>query len=135
MSSNSLSNAGSGSDTTTELARERNREASDRTFMSWIRTSLALIGFGFGLGKVHSYMEAAFPDIDLNPVANIRLYGGAFMALGAFCLIGAGIQHWQALRKIKRLDFTYDPPWPLTGAVAAIIFLIFLVAFIELLLF
>ena len=36
----------------TELAKERNRAAADRTLNSWIRTSLALIGFGFGLSKI-----------------------------------------------------------------------------------
>ncbi len=35
-------------DTSTELARERNREAADRTLLAWIRTGLSLIGFGVG---------------------------------------------------------------------------------------
>ena len=30
-----------------ELAKERNREAAERTLMAWIRTALSLIGFGF----------------------------------------------------------------------------------------
>ena len=38
-------------DVATELARERDREAADRTLMAWIRTSLSLIGFGFGIAK------------------------------------------------------------------------------------
>ena len=42
-----------------ELARERNREAAERTLMAWIRTALALIGFGFGIGKLAAYMDAA----------------------------------------------------------------------------
>ena len=35
-----------------ELARERNREAVDRTLLAWIRTSLALISFGFGIERL-----------------------------------------------------------------------------------
>jgi putative membrane protein len=35
--------------TTNELACERNRPAADRTLMAWLRTALAMIGFGFGL--------------------------------------------------------------------------------------
>ena len=42
-----------------ELARERNREAAERTLMAWIRTALALIGFGFGIGKLDAYLEGA----------------------------------------------------------------------------
>ena|SRR5688572_4628359 len=33
----------------TELAKERNHAANDRTLMAWIRTSLSLIGFGIGI--------------------------------------------------------------------------------------
>ncbi len=36
----------------TELSKERNREAADRTLMAWIRTSLSLIGFGFGIDAI-----------------------------------------------------------------------------------
>ena len=35
-----------------ELARERNREAADRTLLAWIRTSLAMISFGFGIERL-----------------------------------------------------------------------------------
>ena len=52
-----------------ELAKERSRQASDRTLMAWVRTSLSLIGFGFGI--------ASFRDILLqgglirNPQRNL----------------------------------------------------------------
>ena len=46
--------------TSTELARERSREAADRTIMAWIRTSLSLISFGFGIGKFGSLV---FPGV------------------------------------------------------------------------
>ena len=36
----------------TELAKERNRLAADNTLQSWIRTSLALIGIGFGVDAI-----------------------------------------------------------------------------------
>ena len=36
----------------TELAKERNREVTDRILMAWIRTSLSLIGFGFGIDAI-----------------------------------------------------------------------------------
>jgi uncharacterized membrane protein YidH (DUF202 family) len=40
-----------------ELARERNREAAERTLMAWIRTALSLIGFGFGIAKLDEYLH------------------------------------------------------------------------------
>ena len=36
----------------TDLALERNYLASERTLMGWIRTSLAIISFGFTIGKL-----------------------------------------------------------------------------------
>ncbi len=33
----------------TDLAKYRSRAATDRTLMAWMRTSLSLIGFGFGI--------------------------------------------------------------------------------------
>ncbi|WRH67064.1 MAG: DUF202 domain-containing protein [Planktothrix sp. GU0601_MAG3] len=36
----------------TELAKYRSRAAADRTLMAWIRTSLSLIGFGFGIPTI-----------------------------------------------------------------------------------
>jgi uncharacterized membrane protein YidH (DUF202 family) len=53
-------------DISSELARERTRQAADRTLMAWIRTSLSLIGFGFGIA-------GSFPSNLVNLVAgNIK---------------------------------------------------------------
>ncbi len=38
-------------DLSNELAKERSRQASDRTLMAWVRTSLSLIGFGFAIAS------------------------------------------------------------------------------------
>ncbi len=36
----------------TEFAKFRTRQAADRTLMAWIRTSLSLISFGFGIPTI-----------------------------------------------------------------------------------
>jgi putative membrane protein len=46
-----------------ELAKERNRAAAERTLMVWIRTSLSLISFGFGIDRIIAAMRGAFEEI------------------------------------------------------------------------
>lgn len=44
---------------TNELAKQRNRDAAERTLMAWIRTCLSLISFGFGLDKIVGAIDRA----------------------------------------------------------------------------
>lgn len=48
--------------TANELASESYRAAADRTLIAWIRTALAMIGFGFGVGKLNEALEKANPE-------------------------------------------------------------------------
>ncbi len=117
----------------TELAKERSSEAADRTLMAWIRTSLAMIGFGFGIAKISHYLKAAEPGRIFDPIHSARIFGGAFIALGTLGLLGAVIQHWQILKRIERQDFIFAPPWPLTEVVATILLFVGFFAFIAIL--
>ena len=81
----------------TELAKERNRAAADRTLNSWIRTSLALIGFGFGISKIHASLEAMGVHGPSDPVRSTLLVGGSFILLGLLALLAAVIQHLRIL--------------------------------------
>ncbi len=33
------------------IDRQREHQANERTFLAWLRTSIALVGFGFALAK------------------------------------------------------------------------------------
>ena len=110
--------------TTTELARERSRDATERTLMAWIRTSLALIGFGFGIGKVQDYLEMTNPGLIQDPIHGARIFGGAFITLGILAVLMAVIQYWLRLRQIKQDVFVYSAPLPLSAVVAVLLLLI-----------
>jgi putative membrane protein len=120
--------------TSTELARERNREAADRTLMAWIRTALALIGFGFGIGKFYDYLQTVHLDKTLDPIRSTLLVGGSFIVLGMFALLAAVIQHGRVRNRLERRDFTYTAMRPITMTVAIVLLLIGTVAFVGIML-
>ena len=72
----------------TELAKERNRAAEERTLMAWIRTSLSLIGFGFGIDRIIAAIQQSLGDA-VNPVRLTRILGLSFVALGTFAMLYA----------------------------------------------
>lgn len=91
-----------------ELAKERNRAAAERTLMAWIRTSLSLIGFGFGIDSVVSAIISFQAVQDIDRVRLSRFLGLAFIGLGVYALVTAAIEHRQELRRIQRnADYSY----------------------------
>ena len=90
-----------------ELARERNREAADRTLLAWIRTSLAMISFGFGIERIGQ----AAVDLDgklagFSPLKT-RIAGSVLVALGIAATIAGMWEHRHVLAAIARQDYRY----------------------------
>jgi len=92
---------------TNELARERNREAADRTLLAWIRTSLALISFGFGIERIGQ----AAVDLDGKllgfSVVKTRVAGAVLVALGIAATLAGMWEHRHVLAAIARQDYRY----------------------------
>src|ERR1700748_1619094 len=91
-----------------ELARERNREAAERTLMAWIRTALALIGFGFGIGKLDAYLEGAGLHTRLELPHSSLIFGASFIVLGILGLLAAIVQHARVMRRLSQPNFAYN---------------------------
>ena len=114
----------SGGNIATELAKERNRAAADRTLNSWIRTSLALTGFGFGISKIHASLEAMGVHGSSDPIRSSLIVGGSFILLGLLALLAAVVQHLRILKRLERPDFAYVAMRPISMTVAIILVLI-----------
>jgi inner membrane protein YidH len=123
-----------GTDTSTELARERTRATADRTLMAWIRTSLSLIGFGFGIGKAFALLSAALPAKQWDPLRSSVVFAISFTALGVLSLIGAIIQYGLMLKHLEQGAFTYKASRALTMAVAIVLVLIGLYSLVAIVL-
>jgi putative membrane protein len=116
-----------------ELARERSRQAADRTLMAWVRTALSLIGFGFGVSQFRDILVRA-ELVARRPPDHVSLtmyFGLAFIAVGVLGLLAATVQHWRILDHIKRDEFHYTGFRPLVFIMAIALITIGVFAFIA----
>jgi putative membrane protein len=97
---------------TNELARERNREAADRTLLAWIRTSLAMISLGFGIERLGQAALAFDGRMSGFSPLKTRFFGSVLILLGVVATAAAMWEHRLMLRAIARNDYRYGdrPP-------------------------
>ncbi len=107
-----------------ELARERNREAAERTLMAWIRTALSLIGFGFGIGKLDDYLHGAGLHTQFDVPHSSLIFGASFIIVGILGLLAAIVQHARILKRLSRPDFAYNAMRPIAMTIATLLMLI-----------
>lgn len=107
-----------------KIDRQREHQANERTFLAWLRTSIALIGFGFAIARfglfLHQIRVAITPQVELptslftseNLGISLVIFGIATIALAAW-------RYNQVFCQIERGD--YQPNrfavWLMTGMV------------------
>ena len=85
--------------------------------MAWIRTSLSLISFGFGIDSIVRAIQRSQEHVD--PVRLSTILGLAFVALGTYAMVVAALEHRQQLRLIEaREEYLYRPRRSLALTVA-----------------
>jgi putative membrane protein len=108
---------------TDELAKQRNRDAAERTLMAWIRTCLSLISFGFGLDKIVAAIRSR-GGVRMHAEWGVRLIAIAFILTGVIAMVAATRQHGRNLRRLLRDNFTYTQEPSIAIATAVMISLI-----------
>jgi putative membrane protein len=92
--------------------------------MAWIRTSLSLIAFGFGIGKVYEYLKSVGIRDTVDPIRSTLIFGSSFIGLGMLELVAAVIQHTRILQRLEAPDYAYNAMRPITVTVAIMLLMI-----------
>lgn len=83
----------------------RDHAANERTYLAWIRTAIALMGFGFVIEKFNlflRYLGAAVPQAVLPRHGHVAEGAGlAMMAIGLAIVVFAT---WAFLRNLRLID-------------------------------
>ncbi|MGK7933483.1 MAG: YidH family protein [Microcystaceae cyanobacterium] len=117
----------------TELAKERNRAAAERTLMAWIRTCLALISFGFGIDRIVAAINRNFQGTINNSIHLSRILGLSFIAVGTIAMLLAAIEHKTELNRIEKKDYHYRPRVSIGLSVSISLIIIGAIAFLGVL--
>jgi inner membrane protein YidH len=79
--------------------------AAERTLLAWIRTGLALMGFGFVVARFGIFLEQIQMVQNHHPEGSYGLslwFGTALIGSGVMVSISAGMHHLQLVRELDR---------------------------------
>jgi putative membrane protein len=108
-----------------ELARERNHLAADRSLLSFVRSSLTLIGIGVGVDQVVSAIAPGGRFID----AWAYLLSLELVGLGVVTLVFAIRDHQGEMQRLKAPVYRYTPRWPLGATTGLLVLIVGILAF------
>ncbi|MDB6021728.1 MAG: hypothetical protein JWQ04_1585 [Pedosphaera sp.] len=86
--------------------------ANERTFLAWIRTSIAIISLGFVVSKfslwLHELAKRLDPHAQAAKTGASLPIGVTMMALGGFLAVLAARRYWVVNQSISRSEVTPD---------------------------
>ncbi len=100
----------------------RVRFAAERTLLAWIRTGLALMGFGFVVARFGLFLQRLALVEGANPPHSYGWslwLGTALVVLGIAVTVLSAIEHRRVLRHIDRGEDFVPPRWSLGLLVAS----------------
>jgi putative membrane protein len=110
-----------------KIDRQREHQANERTFLAWLRTSIALVAFGFAIARFSLFLrqlQAAVgqPAPQMHPWLNSENLGIVFVIFGIVTILLAAWRYNQVFWQIERGD--YQPNrlmvWIMTAVVTGL---------------
>jgi putative membrane protein len=99
----------------------RVRFAAERTLLAWVRTGLAMMGFGFVVARFGLFLrEVATPGAEPRPGGWSMWVGVGLVLLGVAVNLLAAVEYRAVLRRIERGEAYRPPGWSL-GLAAAVV--------------
>lgn len=101
------------------------RFAAERTLLAWLRTGLALMGFGFVVARFGLFLRELAAVREPGTAAHgwSHAVGIALVVLGIAITALAAVQHRQLLRRLDRREGYVPPRWSL-GLVVSVLFIL-----------
>ncbi|MEH2033799.1 MAG: DUF202 domain-containing protein [Nostoc sp.] len=113
-----------------KIDRQREHQANERTFLAWLRTSIALIGFGFAIARFGIFLRQLNIAITqqeppVNPLSNSENLGVVLVIFGISTIALAAWRYNQVFWQIERGDYRPNRlmVWIMTGVVIILGFL------------
>jgi putative membrane protein len=103
--------------------------SSEQTLMSWIRTSLSMVSFGFAIAQFIFFLAERQDEVNFTSAPNTL--GVALISVGALVLVLAVIEHVLRMRSLKTQGLPEDASTFLPMGSAVALFAIAIVALIS----
>jgi putative membrane protein len=113
-----------------KIDRQREHQANERTFLAWLRTSIALIGFGFAIARFGIFLRQlnlalTQQEPPVNQLSNSENLGVALVIFGISTIALAAWRYNQVFWQIEQGDYRPNRlmVWIMTGVVIILGFL------------
>ncbi len=93
-----------------EIDRQREHQANERTFLAWLRTSVALIGFGFAIARFGLFLRQLQATVTQKPTLSHSLFnsenlGVSLVIVGIVVIVLAVWRYDQVFWQIERGNY------------------------------